>query len=103
MGFLQLHPSLLYEMTFRELQVMAEGKRKNMEEPFKRDWERARWLATVSIQPHMKKGKRIRPQDLMTFEWERVESNKVITQKDIDELRKFAFDAIKQKQDGEVR
>lgn len=91
-------------MTFSELQVMAEGKRKLMEEPFKREWERARWMATVFLQPHMKKGRKIRPKDLMTFEWEKPEgSQRKITQADIDELRRFAYSAIKKDQDGKVR
>lgn len=34
------------------------------------DWERARWMAAISLQPHMSKGKTLKPQDLITFPWE---------------------------------
>lgn len=34
-------------------------------------WEQTRWLASILISPHIKKGRNIKPQDLMRFPWEK--------------------------------
>lgn len=33
-------------------------------------WERARWAAMATLQPHLQKGKTLKPSDLAVFEWE---------------------------------
>lgn len=33
-------------------------------------WERTRWHACALLQPHMKKGKKLRPSDLIRFPWD---------------------------------
>jgi len=35
------------------------------------NWERTRWLATFVVMPHSKR--KLRPQDLMQFPWEKAE------------------------------
>ncbi len=35
------------------------------------DWERTRWAAMVSMQPHLKKGTTLKPTDLIKFEWDK--------------------------------
>lgn len=40
------------------------------------EWERARWLAYVGIQPHLKPGKKFNLQDLAKFDWENESSKK---------------------------
>ena len=42
---------------------------------FRNDWERTRWLAAISLSPHAKKGKPIKPKDLIVFEWEKSDLN----------------------------
>lgn len=58
---------------------------------FRNDWERTRWLAAILLSPHAKKGKPIKPKDLIKFEWDERELNivEVVTKyKDIfDKLR----------------
>jgi len=34
------------------------------------NWECARFLATTFLQPHARKGKRIKPKDIAIFPWE---------------------------------
>mgnify|MGYP003133482650 FL=1 len=48
------------------------------------EWERARWMACVIINPHLKKS--INPKKLTTFPWERKSSKNV--KRDIERLRK---------------
>lgn len=56
-----------------------------MEEARERSrWEQIRWLAAVMLAPHTKKGKSIKPRDLVTFPWEKEE----YTQQDNDEAAK---------------
>lgn len=58
---------------------------------FKNEWERTRWLAAVILSPNAKKGRPIKPKDLITFDWEKSDLNivEVVTKyKDIfDKLR----------------
>lgn len=37
----------------------------------KDEWSRMRLLATISIQPHLAKGKRVTPEKLLPFPWDR--------------------------------
>lgn len=34
------------------------------------EWERTRWLAGMNIQPHLKKGTKMKPTDLCRFPWD---------------------------------
>ena len=34
-------------------------------------WEMTRWQACALLQPHMSKGKKLRPSDLIRFPWEK--------------------------------
>lgn len=71
MGYLQLTPSQFYELTYDELVVMAEGKRKQDERAVQIQYEVARFSAVYVLQPHLKKGKRISQKDLAVFPWEK--------------------------------
>ena len=44
-------------------------------------WERARWLATVIVNPHVKKN--LQPKDLTTFPWERKRKRKEVDYKQV--------------------
>lgn len=49
------------------------GYNKKETEKYRADWERTRWLATISLQPYSSKGKSIKMQDLAVFAWEKTE------------------------------
>lgn len=53
----------------REFHNMSDGYSKKLEMQYQADWERARWIASVTIAPHTKK--RLKPKELMTFPWEK--------------------------------
>jgi hypothetical protein len=57
--------------------IKLEGLRNAQTQQFRNDWERTRWLATIILSPHAKKGRAIKPKDLITFEWEKTELNVV--------------------------
>lgn len=47
------------------------GKHRVEERAEREEWERVRWLASVSLAPHAKKGHSIKPGDLLPFPWEK--------------------------------
>jgi hypothetical protein len=69
LGQLRLAPSILYDLTFEQFGNAMAGHYQEIEVQQKGEWERTRWLAAVVISPHTKK--RIKPTDLIEFEWER--------------------------------
>lgn len=74
-GVLHLSPSAFWSMTFMELSLAlsAHQEAEEMRERFA--WERTRWLGTIIMQPHLKKGRKLAPKDLMQFPWERPKKN----------------------------
>ena len=34
-------------------------------------WEQTRWLGAIILQPHLKKGRNIKPQDLVELPWDK--------------------------------
>lgn len=61
-------------MTFGEFSNMVEGYMKKEEERYREEWDRVRWQTTViaSYSGNVKKGHRLKPTDLITFEWDKV-------------------------------
>ena len=55
LGQLRLTPFLLYGLTFAEFGNAMAGHYKEIEEREKAEWERTRWLAAITINPHVKK------------------------------------------------
>lgn len=66
---LRLAPSVLYDLTFEQFGNAMAGHYREIEMAYKAEWERTRWLAAVTISPHTKK--KVKPTDLIEFEWER--------------------------------
>jgi len=55
--------------------IKLEGIRNAQTQQFRNEWERTRWLATIILSPHAKKGRPIKPKDLIKFDWEEQELN----------------------------
>ena len=41
----------------------------------RREWERVRWQTTLLLNPHVRKGKTLKPKDLIVFDWEKEEKD----------------------------
>jgi hypothetical protein len=76
LGQLRLSPSCFYAMTLEEFTLAAEGFRELELDRQKQHWERTRWLATLNLQPHMKKVTRLKPTDIAKFPWEKTAKGK---------------------------
>jgi hypothetical protein len=70
LGALRLTPSSLYDMTFEEFGNAMLGFYELEEQRQRQEWERTRWLAMITITPHVKKGSVKKPQDITRFPWE---------------------------------
>jgi len=58
------------ELSPYELSIIIQGYDDREQQKYQQEWERVRWLACMSIIPHAKQGKRIKPTDLVKFPWE---------------------------------
>lgn len=50
------------------------------------EWERARWISAIIINPHIKKN--IKPKDITTFPWEKISVAKTKKELQIDNMIK---------------
>ena len=69
-GHLGLRVDEFYDMLPREFWNRVDGfyELENMRE--KQDWQRTRWSTCLLLNIHLPKNKRIKPTDLIEFEWE---------------------------------
>lgn len=72
-GWLKLSPNALYDLTPREFKNMLKGFEQLNVFNNREEWERTRVLASLLLSPHAKKGKSIKPTDLLPFEWDKKE------------------------------
>jgi hypothetical protein len=75
MGILRLSPFAFWSMTFGEISLALDANRESEEMRERMEWERTRWLGSMIMQPHLKKGRKLRPKDLMQFPWEKPKQN----------------------------
>jgi hypothetical protein len=70
LGQMRLGPAAFYALQLSDFLLAAEGFFELEEMRERQSWERARWSAAMAIQPHAKKGARIKPSDLCKFPWD---------------------------------
>lgn len=70
LGLCGFDPVSFYAMTIPELMAAARGRMDLVELQCRNNWECARFIATAVLQPHARKGKRIKPSDIAIFPWE---------------------------------
>lgn len=69
-----MSPSEFWTCTLREVFLFIEGRRKMIEFEFRSSWEQIRWqtaaIIQVEIKLHAKRGRTIKPTDLIKFDWD---------------------------------
>ena len=60
-------------MDFAEFAAVYKAYAEQRDTDFKDRWVRMRLLATIVIQPHLAKGKKITPEKLLPFPWEKTQ------------------------------
>lgn len=81
-------------MTPREFANLSKGFSDTIDRQYRAEWERARWIASVVIAPHIKK--RMKPKDLISFPWEVKNAVKAFTRGEV-------FEAINKKFGGVIK
>tara|TARA_R100001594_G_scaffold47862_1_gene80774 strand:+ start:577 stop:897 length:321 start_codon:yes stop_codon:yes gene_type:complete len=76
----------LYDMTPRNFINAQLGRKKMYEQDMQGAWERARWMACVIINPHLKRS--IDPKKITTFPWEKVKRTSEEVKRDIEKIIK---------------
>jgi hypothetical protein len=59
--------------TLQSVILIITGRQEAEQHQEREAWERTRWMAATFLQPHLKKGAKMRLQDLIEFPWERIE------------------------------
>lgn len=63
-------------MSFEEFAAVYNAYAEQRDTEFKDKWVRMRMLATIVIQPHLAKGKKLTPEKLLPFPWEKSQKRK---------------------------
>ncbi len=63
-------------MDFEEFAAVYKAYAEQRDTDFKDEWQRMRLLATIVIQPHLAKGKKVTPEKLLPFPWDKKKTQK---------------------------
>lgn len=65
-----MSPDAFWDLLPREFFLKQHGFNAMMDRKDRNDWEMVRWQTAFLLQPHMKKGKQLKPTSLIKFPWE---------------------------------
>lgn len=94
MGVLRYSPSAFWDSTLGEILTAVESYHNLDQSRNRQMWESARFLAFILLQPHRKKGSRMKIEDVCQFAWEkqkaRDEAEVKYSKERIEELARYA-------------
>ena len=64
-----MSPEAFWDLLPREFFLKQHGFNAMMDRKDRNDWEMVRWQTAFLLQPHMKKGKQLKPTSLIKFPW----------------------------------
>jgi hypothetical protein len=70
-GYLSLSVEEFWDLTPREFNNRLAGFFELQQFNQRMEWERCRWQTCYLLQPHTGKGKKIKPTDLIRFDWDK--------------------------------
>lgn len=84
-------------MDFEEFAAVYNAYAEQRDTEFKDEWVRMRMLATITIQPHLSKGKKLTPEKLLPFPWEKSQKRKANKGPDLtpEQQRKRMVELVK--------
>ena len=71
LGCIRLSYDDFCKMDFQEFAAVWKAYAEQRDADFKDRWRRMRLLASITIQPHLARGKRITPEKLLPFPWDK--------------------------------
>jgi hypothetical protein len=89
-----------YDADLKDIMDTIHGYTHKQEQMMRLSWEQTRWLGTIVLQPHLGKGKSLKPKDLIQFNWEaaEVKPKRVISEEQLEYRRRM--DEFMKKQHG---
>lgn len=85
LGCIRLSYDDFCRLTPEEFGAVSKAYQEYREAEYRGEWERMRLLATITIQPHVKK--KMTPQALLPFEWDRQKPKAEFVSKEEDKKR----------------
>lgn len=76
LGCIRLSYDDFCKMDFEEFASVYKAYAEQRDTDFKDEWQRMRLLAAIVIQPHLAKGKKITPEKLLPFPWDKKKTKK---------------------------
>lgn len=76
LGCIRLSYDDFCKMDFEEFAAVYKAYAEQRDADFKDEWQRMRLLATIVIQPHLAKNKKITPEKLLPFPWDKTITRK---------------------------
>lgn len=76
MGCIGLSYDDFCRLDFEEFAAVWKAYAEQRDTNFKDEWQRMRLLATIVIQPHLSKGRKITPEKLLPFPWDHEKAKK---------------------------
>jgi hypothetical protein len=104
-GQCKINDDIFWNLTFRDATNIIDGFYELEQLRQQQEWERTRWLAAVMLSPHAKKGKTIKPTDLIKFDWEK-KAKKAKKKRDKafwDKVDQLHFKEKQKREDGNNR
>lgn len=71
-----MQPSEFYDLTLEEFSAIHKGYVERESRAVRQSWEIGRMIAYYTFLPHVRKGKKLEPSDIIEFEWEAKERKK---------------------------
>ncbi len=71
LGCIRLSYDDFCKMDFQEFAAVYKAYAEQRDFDYKDNWERMRLMASITIQPHLAKGKKITPEKLLRFPWDK--------------------------------
>lgn len=71
LGCIRLSYDDFCKMDFEEFAAVYKAYAEQRDTDFKDNWQRMRLLATIVIQPHLAKNKKVTPEKLLPFPWDK--------------------------------
>lgn len=88
--------------TFDEFESICKAWRDMNDRENREAWERARTIATILIQPHVKKGNKVTPQQLISLPWDKKTNHRSEAPKLTAEEKRKRFEEIAHRLGDEI-
>lgn len=98
---MNLDPDIFWTMLPRDFWRKMNGFYRLVNLKERQEWERCRWQTAILLNPHLSKGKTLKPTDLIKFNWDLPDKKKIKADKNKAEYIKKLEDFKLKNKNGE--